>query len=107
MFWLQRYTEHFQIFHIIYFLLFYFHWQSRNTTTQSNEPGLDIINHEKNKKSIHLFVRKMGSVEGRTMPFTYCGKMRFLDVSGNGPINVNMELEIKLNERLKQEFLRV
>jgi hypothetical protein len=49
----------------------------------------------------------MGSVEGRTMPFTYCGKMRFLDVTGNGPINVNMELEIKLNERLKQEFLRV
>ena len=85
----------------------HFHWQSRNTTTQSNEPGLDIINHEKNNKSIHLFVRKMGSVEGRTMPFTYCGKMRFLDVTGNGPINVNMELEIKLNERLKQEFLRV
>ena len=34
----------------------HFHWQSRNTTTQSSEPGLDIINQEKNKKSIHLFV---------------------------------------------------
>ena len=85
----------------------HFHWQSRNTTTQSNDPGLDIINHENIKKDIHLFVRKVKQVEGRTLPFTYCGKIKFLDVSGNGPINVNFELETPLSERLKQEFLRV
>ena len=85
----------------------HFHWQSRNTTTQSSDPGLDIINHENIKKDIHLFVRKVKQVEGRTLPFTYCGKIKFLNVSGNGPINVNFELERPLSERLKQEFLRV
>tara|TARA_Y100001970_G_C14240673_1_gene864717 strand:+ start:1059 stop:3956 length:2898 start_codon:yes stop_codon:yes gene_type:complete len=85
----------------------HFHWQSRNTTTQTSEPGLDVINHKENKKDIHLFVRKMASIEGRTLPFTYCGKMNFMDVNGNGPINVNFDLEQPLTERLKQEFLRV
>lgn len=85
----------------------HFHWQSRNTTTQTNTPGLDIINHKGNKKDIHLFVRKMDKIEGRALPFTYCGKINFIDVNGTGPINVNFDLETPLSERLKQEFLRV
>ncbi|MDA9724326.1 DUF3427 domain-containing protein [Gammaproteobacteria bacterium] len=84
-----------------------FHWQSRNTTTQSNEAGLAIINHIKNKNSVHLFVRKMSSINGKTLPFTYCGKMNFRSVNGNSPINVDFELEIPLNEKLKQEFFRI
>lgn len=84
-----------------------FHWQSRSTTTQSNEAGLAIINHIKNKNSVHLFVRKMSSINGKTLPFTYCGKMNFRSVNGNSPINVDFELEIPLNEKLKQEFFRI
>tara|TARA_B100001057_G_scaffold496466_1_gene598017 strand:- start:374 stop:3220 length:2847 start_codon:yes stop_codon:yes gene_type:complete len=84
-----------------------FHWQSRNTTTQSNKAGLAIINHIKNKNSVHLFVRKMSSINGKTLPFTYCGKMNFRSVNGNSPINVDFELEIPLNEKLKQEFFRI
>ena len=85
----------------------HFHWQSRNDTTQTNAPGLDIINHKENKKDIHLFVRKMDKIEGRALPFTYCGKINFIDVNGTGPINVNFDLDTPLSERLKQEFLRV
>jgi superfamily II DNA or RNA helicase/HKD family nuclease len=85
----------------------HFHWQSRNTTTQTNTPGLDVINHKENKEDIHLFVRKMDNIEGRALPFTYCGKINFIDVNGTGPINVNFDLETPLSERLRQEFLRV
>ncbi len=84
-----------------------FHWQSRNTTTQNNEAGLAIINHKINKNSVHLFVRKMSSISGRTLPFTYCGKINFKSVTGNSPINVDFELETPLNKKLKQEFLRI
>jgi len=84
-----------------------FHWQSRNTTTQNNEAGLAAINHNKNNQTMHLFVRKMRSLNGRTLPFTYCGEMNFLSVNGNAPINVDFELETPLNKKLKQEFLRI
>ena len=85
----------------------HFHWQSRKSTTQTSPPGLDVMKHKEYKNDIHLFVRKMDSIEGRTLPFTYCGRINFIDVSGNGPINVNFDLETPLSERLKQEFLRV
>jgi hypothetical protein len=49
----------------------------------------------------------MSSINGRTLPFTYCGKMNFIEVNGNAPINVDFELETSLNKKLKQEFLRI
>ena len=84
-----------------------FHWQSRNTTTQQNDAGLAVINHKNNNNYLHLFVRKMSSINGRTLPFTYCGKMDFIEVNGNAPINVDFELEKPLDKKLRQEFLRI
>ena len=84
-----------------------FHWQSRNSTTQNNEAGLSIINHKIIKKDIHLFVRKIGNFNGKALPFTYCGKMDFLKVKGNRPINVEFKLIQPLANNLKEEFLRV
>ena len=84
-----------------------FHWQSRNTTTQNNDAGLAIINHQRNNNLIHLFVRKMSRINGRTLPFTYCGKINFISVNSNAPINVDFKLEVPLNKKLKQEFLRI
>jgi len=81
-----------------------FHWQSRKSTTQNNDDGLAVINHKKNGETIHLFVRKMSSLNGRTLPFTYCGEISFKSVNGNAPINVDFELQEPLNEKLKQEF---
>tara|TARA_B100000787_G_scaffold168958_1_gene158882 strand:- start:127 stop:2982 length:2856 start_codon:yes stop_codon:yes gene_type:complete len=84
-----------------------FHWQSRKETIQENGAGLAVIDHKKNNENIHLFVRKMSSINGRTLPFTYCGKINFKSVNGNAPINVDFELEHTLNNELKQEFLRL
>ena len=84
-----------------------FHWQSRKETTQNNDAGLAVINHKDNGETIHLFVRKMSSINGRTLPFTYCGEMNYKSVNGNAPINVDFELKEPLKEKLKQEFLRI
>ena len=69
--------------------------------------NLFVINHKDNKEKIHLFVRKMSSINGRTLPFTYCGEMNYKSINGNAPINVDFELIEPLNEKLKQEFLRL
>ena len=66
-----------------------------------------VINHNANRETIHLFVRKMSSINGRTLPFTYCGELIYKSISGNAPINVDFELIKPLNEKLKQEFLRL
>ena len=84
-----------------------FHWQSRKETTQNNDAGLAVINHKSNSEKIHLFVRKMSSINGRTLPFTYCGEIYYKSVNGNAPINVDFELKNPLGEKLKQEFLRL
>ena len=49
----------------------------------------------------------MSSINGRTLLFTYCGKMNFKSVNGNAPINVDFELEHLLTNELKQEFPRL
>lgn len=84
-----------------------FHWQSRKETSQNNDAGLAVINHKANGEVIHLFVRKMSSINGRTLPFTYCGEVNYKSVNGNAPINVDFELTKPLNQKLKQEFLRL
>jgi superfamily II DNA or RNA helicase len=84
-----------------------FHWQSRKETTQNNDAGLAVINHKAKGELIHLFVRKMSSINGRTLPFTYCGEVNYKSVNGNAPINVDFELKKPLNQKLKQEFLRL
>jgi len=84
-----------------------FHWQSRNSTRQDNDAGLAVTRHLANKEKIHLFVRKMQTINGKTLPFTYCGEIDFLSVEGNAPINVDFKLQHPLNNKLKQEFLRI
>ena len=49
----------------------------------------------------------MSSLNGRTLPFTYCGEMNYKSINGNAPINVDFELKEPLKEKLKQEFLRL
>ena len=83
------------------------HWQSKNQVSQKEEDGISIIKHKEIDKPIHLFVRKISRVNNITLPFTYCGKIDFIKVIGNNPINVEFELHTKLSDKLKTEFLRI
>jgi hypothetical protein len=82
-------------------------WQSKQQIHQQHKECLNLINAAERNKPIHLFVRKHQSMHGKTLPFTYCGEMKLIDVSGNNPINVNFKLKTPLSERLEQEFLRI
>ena len=46
-----------------------FQWESKNGNTLTNNPGLKLIN----SKIAHLFIRKVKSEDGITLPFTYIG----------------------------------
>ena len=80
------------------------HWQSTKGTKEDNEAGQAIINHRSTGKDIHLFVRT-SSLASRK--FLYCGKMNFLNGKGNGPFDVDFELEVPLPEKVSEEFIRV
>ncbi len=80
------------------------HWQSTKGTKEDNEAGQAIINHKSTGKDIHLFVRT-SSLASRK--FLYCGKINFLNGKGNGPFDVDFELEIPLPEKVSEEFIRV
>ena len=80
------------------------HWQSTKGTKEDNEAGQAIINHKSTGKDIHLFVRT-SSLASRK--FLYCGKMNFLNGKGNGPFDVDFELEVPLPEKVSEEFIRV
>ena len=80
------------------------HWQSTKGTKEKNEGGKSIINHKSTGKDIHLFVRT-SSTAGRK--FLYCGKINFLNGKGNGPFNVDFELETPIPKKISEEFVRV
>ena len=80
------------------------HWQSTKGTKEENEGGKSIINHKSTGKDIHLFVRT-SSTAGRK--FLYCGKINFLNGKGNGPFNVDFELETPIPKKISEEFVRV
>jgi hypothetical protein len=81
-----------------------FHWQSVKGTKETNKDGQAIINHKKNNSDIHLFVR-MGTLSSRK--FLYCGKINFLNGEGNGPFDVDFELEVPLPNNIINEFLKL
>ena len=81
-----------------------FHWQSVKGTKETNKDGQAIINHKKDNSDIHLFVR-MGTLSSRK--FLYCGKINFLSGKGNGPFDVDFELEVPLPKNIAEEFLKL
>ncbi len=53
-----------------------FQWESENNTTVSNKIGVKLLN----TSIVHLFVRKMDSEDGITLPFTYFGTGHFTNM---------------------------
>jgi len=81
-----------------------FEWQSQNRTTQKGKHGRSIRDHGKLGLTVHLFVRQQKKSSGRTMPFTYCGPVDFVDWEGEKPITVRWKLRDSLPERLRKRF---
>jgi predicted transposase YbfD/YdcC len=69
-----------------------FHWQSQNATTPSNKRGREIIEHQKDGRSIHLFIREHKLSGGKAAPFIYYGKVIYLSHQGSQPMSFTFTL---------------
>ena len=78
-----------------------FQWESENNTTRSNSIGTKILN----TKKVYLFVRKMESEDGITLPYTYFGTGEFTNVRdtvNNG--KQTLTLDIILDNKVDKEY---
>jgi len=67
-------------------------WSSQNSTSPSNKRGQQIINHVKEKRVIHLFVRNHKLKNGKAAKFTYLGHVRYVSHYGSKPMKVKFAL---------------
>ena len=79
-----------------------FQWGSQASTDVESLKGQRIINHGRDGRSVHLFVRyrAKAGVSGDTQDFTYCGTIRYLRHEGARPIRFSFRLEHALPEGL-------
>jgi hypothetical protein len=73
-----------------------FHWQSQNATTPLSKRGREIIEHKKNGRTIHLFVRENKLAAGKAAPFLYYGPIDYVSHQGSEPMSVTFTLENKI-----------
>ncbi|RNB53896.1 DUF3427 domain-containing protein [Brevibacillus gelatini] len=84
----------------------HFHWQSANQTSHSSERGKDYIHHQEKGIHIHLFVRKFGSMHGKTLPFMYVGELEYISSHGDNPMNITWRLKQQLPYDIFLDFVR-
>ena len=82
-------------------------WQSKKLIDQNHKQCLSLIEAKEINKPIHLLVRKHKSIQSKALPFTYCGEIELMDLSGNNPINVNFRLKTPLSEKLTHDFMKI
>ena len=70
-----------------------FHWQSQNATTPESKKGRELIEHLKERRAIHLFVRENKLSGGKAAPFTYFGQVHYRSHLGSQPMSVIFELQ--------------
>ena len=69
-----------------------FHWQSQNSTSPSSKRGRELIEHHKDGRTIHLFVRENKLASGKAAPFIYFGPVNYVRHNGSEPMSVIFEL---------------
>lgn len=70
----------------------HFHWQSQNSTSPSNKRGREIIEHERLRSRVYLFVRE-SKLRGKTAsPFMFYGEVKYINHESEKPMNVTWEL---------------
>jgi superfamily II DNA or RNA helicase/HKD family nuclease len=80
-----------------------FHWESQNATRERSETGQRYINHEKMRSDVLLFVRSDKRANGRTMPYTFLGPVRYVSHERERPMQITWRLEHEMPARFFQE----
>jgi hypothetical protein len=77
-------------------------WFSQNQTRQEGKHGRIISGTEGH--DVHLFIRRGNIVSGKVNPFIYCGQPKFVDWTGEKPIEVIWELPVPAPRALWAEL---
>lgn len=64
-----------------------FHWQTQSTVSEESNTAKRYINHKKLGHKIALFVREYKKEHGYTSPFIFLGTCKYVNHSGNKPMN--------------------
>jgi hypothetical protein len=77
-------------------------WFSQNQTRQEGKHGRIISGTEGH--DVHLFIRRGNIVSGKVNPFIYCGQPKFVDWTGEKPIEVIWDLPVPAPRALWAEL---
>ncbi|HHD92369.1 MAG TPA: DUF3427 domain-containing protein, partial [Candidatus Portnoybacteria bacterium] len=85
-----------------------FHWQTQNSATPERGRGLSYITHQKDHKTILLFVReKNKDSSGKTMSYVFLGKVFFQSFYGSKPMSITWKLERDIPAFLWKEIAKM
>jgi len=84
-----------------------FTYQSKPSQSQDKGDGERLIENQKHKVKLHIFIRKFIQVDKRTENFIYLGIANSVKYSGNKPISLELKLEIPLENKLYEEFTKI
>ncbi|WP_370312025.1 DUF3427 domain-containing protein [Sagittula sp.] len=77
-------------------------WFSQNQTRQEGKHGRIISGTEGH--DVHLFIRRGNIVSGKVNPLIYCGQPKFVDWTGEKPIEVMWDLPVPAPRALWAEL---
>src|SRR5699024_5552822 len=81
-----------------------FHWQSQSNTRPETKKGKRHINHQKEKITPFLFVRKTKKDErGETEPYFFVGPVELKSWEGSQPMNIVWKVEEPLPADIYQQ----
>ena len=74
-----------------------FHWESQAKDTVASNRGQNYLHHEKQNRSIALFIRSAKKQpNGRTMPYFCAGAASYLEHQSERPIQITWRLRYPL-----------
>lgn len=74
-------------------------WQSQNQARQDNRAGRELLDHEQNGVSIHVFLQRTSHRDA-----VYLGPVVVVDVRGNGPMNVDFKLKNDVRDDVMEDL---
>lgn len=84
-----------------------FNFISKPSMSQEKGDGYRLINNIKEGVSLHIFVRKYSHMDKKVQKFSYLGLADCISYEGNKPINTQLKLRKKLDDRLYEEFTTI
>jgi hypothetical protein len=70
-----------------------FHWQSQSTTSEMSGTGRRYVQHRSQGSKVLLFVREFKQELGLSAPYTFLGKVGYVQHQGSRPMNITWQLE--------------